>query len=674
MTPLEVRARQWCAAASIGTQVAATFAGMLPWWGLPLTVPLTVVLARPPRSVELTNSRVARGLAVAAVAAFAILIAIKTVAAGSTGADPVATLRSLTEALVVLSLVIAPSARTPREHRVWLTVTTGVLVAAAAGGHSRFSATLTVVSWVILLIAMARVQQSTAYSNGALGALETAPATTRSRATFSSWWTEGAVIPVAAALVAGGLVFLSLPSGLGGGDIARRIAHGANGGDQGPPASRSQLGVDTQGFGDLSLLVRGALPNTPVLRVPLHSPVLWRGTSYSNYTGSGWNDGANAPLGFLRGTGGSIPSSSADPLPTGPVRTDLATLATPAQESLIWAPGVPVHLSVRGSGVEGISRGSFHLRAFGRVGGISSYVVRSVVASTSPKVLRSAAGPDPSDPEWTALPAELPSDVGALAHQITADTTTRYDAVRAIEDYLRKYETYSLDSPVPGKGQDAVADFLFRDHTGFCEQFASAEAVLLRTLGIPARVVTGLAYGTRSGTTRLYTAANAHAWDEVYYPGVGWSSSDPTAGSVLAPVTVGHHSAVDRALRGAIDHLPGGRPVLLGLATTALVGLGVVIAGMFRRRGRWTLRRGRRSPTGPVLTAFLRLTGSANAPAPRAAHETAREYLARTVEPGSLDDALETLEQECYGQNPPDSVTTTEAVQAFATIGGHRRR
>src|SRR6185503_12286547 len=108
--------------------------------------------------------------------------------------------------------------------------------------------------------------------------------------------------------------------------------------------------------------------------------------------------------------------------------------------------------------------------------------------------------------------------VSQLAHTVTAGATTRFQMVTDIERYLRSHEEYSLAAPLPPRGHDAVDYFLFHSHVGFCELFASAEAVMLRTLGIPVRLVSGLAYGAPNGTTRLYTAANAHAWDEVYYP------------------------------------------------------------------------------------------------------------------------------------------------------------
>jgi hypothetical protein len=102
-------------------------------------------------------------------------------------------------------------------------------------------------------------------------------------------------------------------------------------------------------------------------------------------------------------------------------------------------------------------------------------------------------------------------------------------AVQAIEAELDRRMTYRLDSPVPPRGADAVDDALFVSHSGFCEQFATAEVVLLRSVGVPARIAVGFS-GGESGTDgfRTFHQSDAHAWVEVWFPEVGWVTSDPT--------------------------------------------------------------------------------------------------------------------------------------------------
>ncbi|SDW69908.1 transglutaminase family protein [Paenibacillus sp. CF384] len=141
---------------------------------------------------------------------------------------------------------------------------------------------------------------------------------------------------------------------------------------------------------------------------------------------------------------------------------------------------------------------------------------------------------------YTQLPKELPARVGELASQIVADAgnpTSRYDQVEAVEAYLRSRYAYSLQSSIPAKGADFVDDFLFRQQQGYCVHFASAMTVMLRTQGIPARYVKGFAPGEpvenkSGGAAGLYTvrASDAHAWVEVFFPGVGWLPFEPTPG------------------------------------------------------------------------------------------------------------------------------------------------
>jgi protein-glutamine gamma-glutamyltransferase len=648
--------RGWVVTAAGLSQVAAARAGMLPWWALPVSVILTIAVARQTGPVDEQRTKLSQRVAVAAVGVFAISIAMKAVAAGRDGADPLTTMRSLTEALIVLSLIMAPSWRSPRDYRVWLSVTTGVLVAATFGAHSPTTDILLVVAWILVLVAMASVQHAAMTAGVTVATLrrELPPSPTP----------LGVGMPVLASLLAGGVVFLALPAGLGGGGLATHLVHGNGDGQNGDRSGRSVVGVDTVGDGTLNLLVRGALPTAPLLVVPADSPPLWRGSIYSAYTGDSWQADPNQRLAFVRGTNPAVPESPTDLPPVGSTRTDHVQFVPGIHSSLVWAPGVPLTLRGEDGSIQGVARDPSNVRIIGAQH-ISGYTVTSAVATTSPARLDAAIGPDNVGAEWTALPTELPARVSQLAHQVTTGATTRLQAVDELETYLRDHETYSLNSPIPGPGEDAVADFLFRDHTGFCEQFASAEAVMLRTLDVPARVVSGLAYGTRQGNTRLLTDADAHAWVEVYYPGVGWSPTDPTAGVQLATTSSASHSVIAAWLARIARNLPGGRIGLTALLIAlSLIALAVVRAIQLRAN------RSRHTPAarpliGPVLAAFARFANARPQPAARAPSETAREYLARVRTTGQLETALATLEQECYGTSPPAGHEVIEAVSAF---------
>lgn len=156
-----------------------------------------------------------------------------------------------------------------------------------------------------------------------------------------------------------------------------------------------------------------------------------------------------------------------------------------------------------------------------------TYTEQALFPEPSADQLRSARGPDSVDPEYLRLDGVHPR-VRGLALELTDDEATRFDKVLAISNHFTEGEfTYSEQTTQGGSG-DALVDFLFKGKTGYCEQFASSMAVLLRTIGIPSRVAIGFTPGYESGTTRVITTEDAHAWVEVFFPGIGWTTFDPT--------------------------------------------------------------------------------------------------------------------------------------------------
>ena len=112
-----------------------------------------------------------------------------------------------------------------------------------------------------------------------------------------------------------------------------------------------------------------------------------------------------------------------------------------------------------------------------------------------------------------------------------------YDAVRALEAWLGENTKYTLDIPPLPDGADAVEQFLFVDKRGFCMQIASSLTVMLRSLGVPAALASPASRRARSRCSAVSSpceASDAHAWVEVWFPGVGWQGFDPTASVPLA--------------------------------------------------------------------------------------------------------------------------------------------
>jgi transglutaminase-like putative cysteine protease len=171
----------------------------------------------------------------------------------------------------------------------------------------------------------------------------------------------------------------------------------------------------------------------------------------------------------------------------------------------------------------------------------------TVSVSTATESDLSAAGT--GYPGWVLdrylqLPTAMPSRVIDLAQALTKDLETPYEKAVAIRDYLRALN-YTLDIEAPPEGTDGVDYFLFELEKGYCQYFASAMAVLLRTSGVPSRMVAGYGPGELTeqdgpGDTmghgpdawqdlqQTFVVRNSHSWTEVFFPGYGWIPFEPT--------------------------------------------------------------------------------------------------------------------------------------------------
>jgi len=160
----------------------------------------------------------------------------------------------------------------------------------------------------------------------------------------------------------------------------------------------------------------------------------------------------------------------------------------------------------------------------------SAYQAISDISRPSPDELRRSTTEVPPQIAFRYLQLPpLDPRLAQLARDLTAAAPTTYDRTIAIEHHLRTQYGYTLQLPnVPQR--DPVAYFLFERKAGHCEYFASSMALLLRTLGIPARVVNGFRSGEFNFVTGSYIirARDAHAWVEAYFPRYGWITFDPT--------------------------------------------------------------------------------------------------------------------------------------------------
>jgi transglutaminase-like putative cysteine protease len=174
------------------------------------------------------------------------------------------------------------------------------------------------------------------------------------------------------------------------------------------------------------------------------------------------------------------------------------------------------------------------------------YEVESLEVQPTRDQLRQSDGRYPAAIEPSrGLPADAPSIIGNTARAVTAGAESTYDAAVAIQAYLRSNEfSYDTESPVEdgydGGGADVIGTFL-ETKRGYCVHFASAMAMLARSLDIPSRVTLGYLPGTRTttvvnGLTRYNVDSHdLHAWPELYFVGVGWVPFEPTPGRGSVP-------------------------------------------------------------------------------------------------------------------------------------------
>ncbi len=257
---------------------------------------------------------------------------------------------------------------------------------------------------------------------------------------------------------------------------------------------------------------------------------------------------------------------------------------------------------------------------------------------------RGGAEAEPLDDQYLQLPAAGEpglDQVRRLSEDITRPYATRYDKARAVEEYLKQNYPYDLDIPPQDEQMDAVAYFLFEERAGYCEHFASAMAVMLRSVNIPTRVVTGYTGGEYNPFTALWEIrqSDAHTWVEVDFGAAGWVPFDPTPGfdypvagdgeqspwlmgklvnyldNILGDGPVGAAASGAAAVLGATAAFMAGLPLLtiilgLPLALLLAAALWKLLATLVRRRRQKRLlveSLGREYRRHPVLKEYLGL-------------------------------------------------------------------
>ena len=207
---------------------------------------------------------------------------------------------------------------------------------------------------------------------------------------------------------------------------------------------------------------------------------------------------------------------------------------SPLSDRRLLAVGEPLATDVEAEFLTGASDSDvIGLRPSDRVGSGDSYISVGSISVAGVDDLLSAGT---EYPEWVRerylqLPGSLPVRVGELAAEITRGDDEPYIAAYRIERYLRENYAFSLRVSDPPPRRDPVDWFLFESREGYFDHHASAMVVLLRTLGIPARIAVGFAMDetsfSRQSEAYVLSEEDSWAWPEVYFPGYGWVEFNP---------------------------------------------------------------------------------------------------------------------------------------------------
>ncbi len=412
----------------------------------------------------------------------------------------------------------------------------------------------------------------------------------------------------------------------------------------------------------LDMTTRPRLSDKIVFTVDSPRADYWRGETYDVWDGQTWTRSDENQTELLTrdatSTATDVPPSFGDTgAVTGTPLTQTFHMETGYDDIVFAAPSVrsvqsDKLLVGRPDGTVAVAAGN---SGFGK-GAVYTAVSRSL--PTTEADLR-AADNQPLPAQIRDMYAQQPvatPRVRELAQQVTAGVPTTYDKVKALEAWMGAHLHYSLNAPLSPPGVDVVDNFLFTSREGWCEQIASSLVVLARSVGIPARLVTGFVPGQLDELTGRWVVRerDAHAWAEIYFPGIGWQGFDPTASVPLAGEA--HHTGswFDSARRNAVP---------LAIALIVVVLLALAAPALLDRRRR---RKARRASWSALTMHALERAGK-RAGRARAPDETPREYahaLAAHTGNADLDRVGDALDVDAFSASgaSPDARSDADAV------------
>ncbi len=298
------------------------------------------------------------------------------------------------------------------------------------------------------------------------------------------------------------------------------------------------LFIHTEFYGDSIGLGTGAvLGDNLVFQVdvdqfrPQGTRYYWRARTYDTYENDLWKSTITNEI-PLSAESGSV---SYDDISRFSKR--IFKFKTEVNLGLLYTPIYPTNISREATAIASLNpQNTIDLSALTLDSSLYAGESYSITANISTPTIMDMKEAFTNYPKWILdsylqLPEDFPSTITELATQISENEETTYDKVQAITLYLRNNIEYKEQIPLPPENVDPIEWFLFDLKEGFCNYYATAEVLMLRSIGIPARIVYGYAQGIGDDEGKSFRVLRrqSHAWAEVFFPGIGWVEFEPTS-------------------------------------------------------------------------------------------------------------------------------------------------
>jgi len=437
----------------------------------------------------------------------------------------------------------------------------------------------------------------------------------------------------------------------------------------------SYFGFDSE----VNLNARGQLSDRIVMKVRTSNWQYHRGVTFSQYTGYGWKGIPWEPtIKTVNDPPFYFPSVNwrNERVTIYYAETDLPNIIfTPSNPRRLYFPSNEIYyVSSFEQGVapaEVLNNPAVLISPFFMEEGVV-YSVLNQISDQNPGTLKQRLLSGESEKPaadylqpFLQLPPTVTERTREKARKIVEGKTSRWTQAAALTSHLQQNYTYDIEVGFYPEQADTVDYFLFEEKVGYCEQFASALCVMARSVGIPARYVTGYLPGTFNPVSGFYEikASDAHAWVEIYFEDYGWMIFDPVPGENATP-QVGSEKQNQWLLEALLEYLNVPDQVRRVLPNLLRLFLGLSVASLLFALIRGS-RRKKQEPSSdlaPYLTQAEKLTQ------PREPGETVKQWAARLSEFPSLQTLATIYEEKYYRGQPLESEDHTQLEEMLAQL------